>query len=166
MKRILVVLALLAMVTVGVFAQIATDDHTVTIDIAAIAAMALESGINIDFTTVDPVLPGDPVGPPVGTPQTGADRLFYTALNDAGLDRNITVETDVAVPDWHHPHRPGHRGRWCGNHRRHDHLQQCRRDRRDPARDRDRQCGHRENRLLSAVPVLATPSGSPTLRCS
>jgi hypothetical protein len=92
-----VVLALLALVTVGVFAQTATDNHTVTITIAPIAAMALENGIDIPFSTVAPGTPGDPVGPPVGTPQQGTDRLFYTALND-GSTRHITVETNVAIP--------------------------------------------------------------------
>jgi len=62
-KRILVLVVILGLVAAAGFAQTATDDHTVTIDIAAIAAMALESGANIDFSTVDPVLPGDPVGP-------------------------------------------------------------------------------------------------------
>lgn len=98
MKRILVLLALLALVTVGVFAQTANDNHTITIDIQPIAAMELENGVNIDFTTTAPVNPGDPVGPPVGTPQTGADRLFYTALNAGAFTRHITVQTDVAVP--------------------------------------------------------------------
>jgi len=97
-KRILVVLALLVMVTVGVFAQTATDNHTVTIDIAAIAAMALQLGVDIPFSTTAPALPGDPVGPVLATPQTGADRLFYTTLNDAGNTRHITVESDVAIP--------------------------------------------------------------------
>ena len=97
MKRILVLVAILGLVAAAGFAQTATDNHTVTITIATIAAMELENGVNINFSTVAPVLPGDPVGPPVGTPQTGADRLYYTALN-AGLTRHITVETDVAIP--------------------------------------------------------------------
>jgi hypothetical protein len=97
-KRILVVLVLLALVTFGVFAQTAFDSHTVTITIAQIESMELETGGPVGFNTVAPGSPGDPVGPPVGTPQTATDRLFYTALNAVGATRHITVETDALVP--------------------------------------------------------------------
>lgn len=87
MKRILVVLALLALVTVGVFAQIDSDSHQVTMNVVAIAAIGLNDTGLITLTTTDPLLPGqDPQG---DTDVTKV--LFYTALNASGLFRIITV---------------------------------------------------------------------------
>lgn len=98
MKRILVLVAILGLVAAAGFAQTAADNHTVTINIAQIEAIDLESGANINFSTTAPVLAGDPVGPVVGAEQTGADRLFYTSLNAVGALRYITVQTNVAIP--------------------------------------------------------------------
>jgi hypothetical protein len=98
-KRKLLLVAVLLMAAVGVFAQTATDSHTVTITIAPIAAIALSSTADITFTTAAPALAGDDPGPTAGAPATNATkRLWYTAANLTGMTRHITVGSDVNPP--------------------------------------------------------------------
>ena len=103
MKRILVVLALLALVTVGVFAQIDSDAHNVVITVAPIAAIALnDNTTDVTFTTTAPVLAGDDPGPTALAPATNLlvpKRLWYTAANLGAATRTITVTTSANTPN-------------------------------------------------------------------
>ena len=59
MKRILVVLALLA-VAVGAFAASANITHVINLQVIEVVAVGLNDASAITLTTVAPVVPGDP----------------------------------------------------------------------------------------------------------
>jgi hypothetical protein len=99
MKRILVVLAILAVAGVGAFAQTDSDAHNVLITVSAIAALDLNNTTDVVFTTTAPALAGDDPGPTSGAPATDVTkRLWYTACNASGFTRRITVGGSVATP--------------------------------------------------------------------
>jgi hypothetical protein len=100
MKRILVVLILLAMAGVGAFAQTDSDAHNVVITIAPIAALDLnDNTTDVVFTTSSPALAGNDPGPLVGAPATDVTkRLWYTAANLGSAVRTITVSTVTSAP--------------------------------------------------------------------
>jgi hypothetical protein len=96
-RKILVLILVLMLAAAGAFAQ--TDAHTVTITVASIGAIGLSSNTNIAFSTVAPVLPGDPVEPLLAAPATNSTKsLFYTTANLSGKTRHITVGSDVNPP--------------------------------------------------------------------
>lgn len=99
MKRILVVLALLAM-AVGAFAQTDFDAHNVLINIAPIAALDLnDNTTDVIFTTALSGLAGSDPGPLLAAPATDVTkRLWYTASNAGGRLRTITVSTVTDAP--------------------------------------------------------------------
>ena len=98
MKKILILLVVLLLAAAGAFAQ-ATDAHTVTITVAALGVIGLNSTADIPFTTTAPALPGNPPGPVVGAEaQDNTKSLFYTTANRVGKTRHITVGTDVNPP--------------------------------------------------------------------
>jgi hypothetical protein len=98
LKKTLVLLTVLMLAAAGAFAQ-ATDSHTVTITVASIGMIGLSSNTDIAFSTVAPVLPGDPVSPLPASPATNSSKnLFYTTANLAGKTRHITVGSDVSAP--------------------------------------------------------------------
>jgi hypothetical protein len=85
---ILVALVLLAGAAIG-FAQ--TDNHDITIDIAGVAALALNDGSTITLST-SAGTPGDPV-----TGDTDATkRLYYTLLTSSA--QTITAQVDALPP--------------------------------------------------------------------
>jgi hypothetical protein len=98
-KKIVALIAIFLMAAAGAFAQTANDSHTVTITVAALAAIALNSTANISFQTTAPANAGDDPGPAAGSPATDTSkRLWYTACNLTATTRRITVGRDVAAP--------------------------------------------------------------------
>jgi hypothetical protein len=79
----------------GVFAQTATDSHTVSVNIPEIALLAIDGG-NVTLAVQEPATPGNP-----GTGDSDANtRLFYTSLVPSGGFNKITTEASgpVSVP--------------------------------------------------------------------
>jgi hypothetical protein len=98
-KKIILAVAVLLFAAVGAFAQTSSDNHTVTITIAAIAAIDLNNTTDVAFSTVPPVLAGDDIGPTAALPATDTSkRLWYTALNATGNTRRITVGSSSNPP--------------------------------------------------------------------
>ena len=103
MKRIFLVLAILAVAAVGVFAQTDSDAHNVVITVSPIAALDLnDNTTDVTFTTTPPALAGNDPGPTALAPATNAltpKRLWYTAANLGAATRTITVTTSANTPN-------------------------------------------------------------------
>ena len=97
MKKLLLIVVLLALGSVAAFAQ--TDAHTVTINVNTIAVIDLNDDTNITFNTVAPANPGDDPGPAAATPATDTSkRLWYTVVSAAANYRITVNRGATAVP--------------------------------------------------------------------
>jgi hypothetical protein len=97
-KKIAALAAALLLTAAEVFAQV-TDSHTVRITINPIAAMELNSILDVAFATTSPALAGASPGPTSGSPATDSTRrLWYTAANAGASTRHISVQSNVNAP--------------------------------------------------------------------
>jgi len=88
MKKLLVVMAIMAVAVGGVVAQTSTVNHTVQLNVPAVALIGLDDANSITLAVVAPATAGDnPTG------QThNLKHLRYTTINASATSRTVTVE--------------------------------------------------------------------------
>lgn len=93
MKRILVVLALLAVAGFA-FGATASTNHVINLQVIEVVTVGLNDGTAITLQTQAPAAPGDP---PTGQ-SDNSKYLRYTTVNAGGTNRNVTAQMSVAAP--------------------------------------------------------------------